>query len=137
MRSAGTASPGRLPIRSAICVGNVGSRCSIEAEPSVVGASHLVPAENTVDRTNLKDPFPAISVGEGVGGAMVVASTYGVDVDLPAMAADARRLHAPDAELVLASASPLPEIMVSMADRLGFAVRVVEVDPPWAAAERT
>jgi hypothetical protein len=65
--------------------------------PGLVGASALERHEGPLPRPNVKDPWPAVGVGDGT----VVVCSVGVDLDLVAFAADAR-LHAdPDARLVL------------------------------------
>src|SRR6478735_4262888 len=52
-------------------------------DPGLVGATLLRPVESTVSRRNLRDPHPAFAVGQLADGeAVVVACTYGVDVDL-------------------------------------------------------
>jgi len=78
-------------------------RSVLVRSPELVGARSLEPAEPTIARDNVLDPAPAIAVGEAHdGGAIVVAASTGVDLDLVPSAADARLAHAPGARLVLA-----------------------------------
>lgn len=66
-------------------------RWRVIAEPAVVGAVTMAPAEPPVMRSNLKDPVPCVSVGHDADGRAVVAvCTTGVDLDLVPYAADAR-----------------------------------------------
>jgi hypothetical protein len=102
------------------------------AEPDLVGATVLRPVESTVSRRNLRDPHPAFAVGSLTDGSpVVVACTYGVDVDLLPLAADVREREAPDAELVVVSAGDLPPSVHSLAARMSGTVRFVRVAAPW------
>lgn len=77
-------------------------RCDVLAAPERVGASVLRAAEPPVPRRNVKDPVPCVAIGETpMGAPMVVVCSTGIDLDLVPFAADARRRHAPGAELVL------------------------------------
>lgn len=77
-------------------------RTVVIADPAVVGANHLEPAEPVVARDNIKDLAPAVAVGTTVDGRdLVVACSVGIDLDLVPAAADARARHAPAAELRL------------------------------------
>lgn len=76
-------------------------RHQVLAEPSLAGAARLTAAEPTVRRSSVKSVAPAIAVGHDDDGAVVVACSTGVDLDLVPAAADARSAHAPDARLVL------------------------------------
>jgi hypothetical protein len=77
-------------------------RSALVARPAMVGASALEPAEPTVARADIRDASPAIAVGSGPQGRVVVAASTGVDLDLVPAAADARAALAPGATLVLA-----------------------------------
>jgi hypothetical protein len=71
-------------------------------DPSLIGAAALEPAEPTIERTNLKDPAPAIAFGQDdAGRPLVVACSVGVDLDLVPSAADARAALSPGARLLL------------------------------------
>ena len=76
-------------------------RSKIIGDPGAVGAARLRPAEPTVARDSLKDVMPAIAVGDDDHGAVVVACSVGIDLDLVPAAADARLVHAPGARLVV------------------------------------
>jgi hypothetical protein len=77
-------------------------RCDVLDAPERVGARSLLAAEPPVPRRNVKDPVPCVAVGETVGGKpLVVVCSTGIDLDLVPFAADARRRHAPGAQLVL------------------------------------
>jgi len=107
-------------------------RHMVIAEPDLVGATFLRPIESTVSRRNLRDPHPAFAVGSLADGSpVVVACTYGVDVDLLPLAADVRDREAPDAELVVVSAGDLPASVHSLADRMAGTVRFVRLAAPW------
>ncbi len=72
------------------------------AEPSLVGATELTPAEPVLPRDSLNDIAPAVATGIAADGQpLVVVTSTGIDLDLVPAAADARLLHAPDAHLVL------------------------------------
>ncbi len=107
-------------------------RRTVLTAPELVGATELEPAETTVERDSLREVHPAIAVGHGPAGTMVVVATHGIDVDLLPMAADARELHAPGAELVVVSSAALPAPVRALAGRLSGGVRFVEIPPPWA-----
>jgi hypothetical protein len=77
-------------------------RRAVIAEPSLVGAVDLVPAEPVLPRDSLNDVAPAVAVGTTTDGRpLVVVTSTGIDLDLVPAAADARQLHAPGARLVL------------------------------------
>jgi hypothetical protein len=77
-------------------------RSMVVDRPEVVGAAHLQPIEPTLARDGLKDVAPAVAFGEdAAGGAVVVACSVGIDLDLVPAAADARLANAPDARLVV------------------------------------
>ena len=65
--------------------------------PDLVGASLLERDEGPLPRPNVKDPWPAVAVGDEV----VVVCSVGVDVDLVPYASDARAIADPGARLVL------------------------------------
>ena len=67
------------------------------ARPELVGAAHLERHEGPAPRPSVKEPWPAVAVGDG----LVVVTSVGIDLDLVPFAADARLAAAPDASLVL------------------------------------
>lgn len=72
-------------------------------EPQLVGLATLQPAQGPHPRTNLRDPGIAMALGSRADGEpVIVACAVGVALDLVPLAADARALVAPDAELLLA-----------------------------------
>lgn len=74
----------------------------VVADPSLVGASELSPAEPVLPRESLNDISPAVAVGRDADGEpLVVVCSTGIDLDLVPAAADARLLHAPQARLRL------------------------------------
>ena len=108
-------------------------RTSLVADPSLVGLRSLMPVEATEPRPNLRDPHPAMAVGEGPGGTVVVACTIGVDVDLLPLAEDVRRREAPDASLLIVhpEASPLPPAAMAAGEWLARPPSVVAAPAPW------
>lgn len=77
-------------------------RALLVERPTVVGATHLAPADPTIARDGVKDVAPAIAFGaDDAGSPVVVACSVGIDLDLVPAAADARLVHAPDARLVV------------------------------------
>lgn len=81
-------------------------RSAILTDPSLVGASELLPVTSTSPRQNLKEEAVATAVGTAIDGSeVVVVSSVGVYLDLVPTAADDRLTHGPDARLLLA----LPE----------------------------
>jgi hypothetical protein len=65
--------------------------------PDVVGSSLLERHEGPIARPNVKDPWPAVAVGDD----LVVVCSVGVDLDLVPYASDARAIADPGARLVL------------------------------------
>lgn len=77
-------------------------RSRLMAHPDRIGLSVLHPAEGAVPRPNLRDRAVAFGLGtRSDGSPVVVACSVGVDLDLVPSAADARLVHAPDADLLL------------------------------------
>jgi hypothetical protein len=105
-------------------------RHRLVAEPALVGAASLEPAEPTLARDDLRDVATAVAVGvDADGSRLVVACSSGVDLDLVPAAADARAAHAPGARLVLALA-PRDALPVTrrLAAALAEPAQVVELD---------
>jgi hypothetical protein len=66
-------------------------RAKLIADPSIVGATALLPLSPPVPRTNLKDAVPASAVGtDGDGHDLLVVCSVGIDLDLVPTAADVR-----------------------------------------------
>ena len=91
-------------------------------EPARLGAGSLRPADPPVVRTNIKDPVPAVAIGESPAGRPIVAVfSTGIDLDLVPFSLDARAMHAPDADLVVVvpprDVSPVTEAIAAMAER--------------------
>jgi hypothetical protein len=100
------------------------------AHPELVGAAALARHEGPLPRPNVKDPWPAVAVGDGV----VVVTSVGVDLDVVPFAADARLAVDPAARLVLV----LPErdahpVTRELAARLRSPAEVVTVGADWRA----
>ncbi len=108
-------------------------RASIVADPASIGLQSLRPVETTEPRPNLRDPHPAMAVGDGPDGTVVVACTMGVDVDLLALAEDVRRREAPDAPLLVVhpEASPLLPSALAAGEWLARPPSVVASPAPW------
>jgi hypothetical protein len=109
-------------------------RSMVVADPSLVGATVLEPADMTTEQTGLKDVHPAAATGVDLQGrALVVVCSTGVDLALVPLAADTRELHDPDARLVLA----LPgrdhhSATVTLAGLLRHGAELVDLAPGWA-----
>jgi hypothetical protein len=69
----------------------------VVADPSLVGAVHLERHEGPLPRPSVKDPWPAVSIGDG----LVVVCSVGIDLELVPFASDARLAVDPSARLVL------------------------------------
>jgi hypothetical protein len=98
------------------------------ADPSVVGAAFLERHEGPLARPGVKEPWPAVAVGDG----KVVVCSVGIDLDLVPFAADARLAADPGAELVLV----VPErdahpVTLALAAALREPARVVTVPGDW------
>jgi hypothetical protein len=66
-------------------------RASLINDPSIVGATRLMPSDPPVPRSNVKDPVPCVAVGHDINGqAVTVVCSVGIDLDLVPFAADAR-----------------------------------------------
>jgi len=108
-------------------------RSVVLADPQLVGASALRPAEPTLPRDSVKDTMAAIAVGSDPdGGGVVVACSVGIDLDLVPSAADARAVHDPTARLVVV----VPErdahpVTARLAARLRSPATVVTVAGDW------
>jgi len=78
-------------------------RSQLLADPSLVGADHLMPLAPTVEPPDLRTPWPAPATGVDTDGRpLVVVASVGVDLDLVPAAADARLADGRGARLVLA-----------------------------------
>ncbi len=78
-------------------------RADLLADPSLVGAASLRPADMTTEPAGMKDTHPAAAIGESVDGeALLVICSTGFDLALVPLAADTRALHDPAARLVIA-----------------------------------
>lgn len=108
-------------------------RETVVDRPEVVGAAELRPVETSIEAAGIKDAHPAAAVGrDAQGGPVVVVCSTGVDLGLVPLAADTRRLHSPDARLVLA----VPErdqhrATRSLAALLRDPAELVGVEPAW------
>ncbi len=108
-------------------------RSTVLADPGMVGASELRAAETPHEPGGLRDRHPAAAIGTGLGGEpVVVVCSVGVDLALVPVAADTRRLHAPDARLVLAlPARDHHDATRSLAGTLRHPAELVAVEPEW------
>lgn len=101
------------------------------ARPELVGAARLERHEGPVPRPNVKDPWPAVTAGDGT----VAVCSVGIDLDLVPFAADARLAAQPDARLVVV----VPErdahpVTRALAAALLEPAEVVAVPGDWRAA---
>jgi hypothetical protein len=110
-------------------------RARLLAEPSRIGLRELRPAPAAIPRTNLRDKGVAIATGARPDGhPVVVACSVGIDLDVVPAAADARLLHAPDADLLVV----VPErdahpVTVALAARLARPAEVIALPGDWRA----
>jgi hypothetical protein len=98
------------------------------ARPDLVGASSLSRHAGPLPRPNVKDPWPAVLIGDGV----VVVTSVGIDLDLVPFASDARLAVDSGARLVLV----LPErdahpVTRQLAALLTVPAEVVTVGADW------
>lgn len=103
-------------------------RSIVVADPERFGLPPLTPVQPPLPRADLRDNGIAPALGDGV----VVACSVGVDLDLVPSAADARAMHAPDAELVLL----VPEVDAlpttrRLAAALKAPARIITVPADW------
>ena len=69
-------------------------RANVIANPSLIGAADLAPADPPIGRPNIKDPIPCVATGADASGQPVTAVfSSGIDLSLVPFAADARALH--------------------------------------------
>lgn len=108
-------------------------RSRLTSHPERIGLVSLRPVEGAIPRPNLRDRAVAHALGVGAdGGSVVVACSTGIDLDLIPSAADARLVHAPEAELLVV----VPErdahpVTTALAARLVRPARVVTVPEDW------
>ncbi|HKY15043.1 MAG TPA: hypothetical protein VJM33_08970 [Microthrixaceae bacterium] len=108
-------------------------RHAVIADPAVLGLRSLSAVETTVERDSLREFHPAVALGtDETGRSSLVACTYGVDIDLLPMAADARAVHATDAALVIVAPEVLPDAIRQLAERLPGEVRFAKIAAPWS-----
>lgn len=78
-------------------------RSRVLAQPSLVGAAHLVPVPPVVEPPDLRTTSPSPAVGETLDGEpLVVVCSTGIDLDLVPSAADTRLRDARGGRLVVA-----------------------------------
>lgn len=80
-------------------------RARVLRDPGLVGAKKLNVAEPPVQRENVKDSVPCCAIGEDEQGPIVLVFVAGIDLDAVPFAADARSSLAPDARLLIVTAS--------------------------------
>jgi hypothetical protein len=108
-------------------------RARLLADPSRIGVRQLHPKPAAVPRQNLRDKGVAIATGTGLGGQpVVVACSVGIDLDVVPAAADARLLHAPEADLLVV----VPErdahpVTLALAARLARPAEVIALPGDW------
>ncbi len=108
-------------------------RSTVVADPSLVGAAQLAPADMTSEPGGIKEAHPAAAIGADVDGTpvLVVCST-GVDLSLVPRAADTRELHDSSARLVLAlPPQDLHPATTTLVNLLRRPAEVVAVTPGW------
>lgn len=95
--------PGAAPHPLNALVPERGLRSRVLAQPSLVGAAHLVPVPPVVEPPDLRTATPSPAVGETLDGEpLVVVCSTGIDLDLVPAAADTRVRDARGGRLVVA-----------------------------------
>ncbi len=119
------------PLRS--LAGERWLRARLIADPSIIGAHVLAAAEGPEPRMSVKEPQPAVAVGQRPDGSPVVAVTsVGVDLELVPYAADARAMHDPAADLVVAvPARDALAVTIALAAMARPPARVVAIEGDW------
>lgn len=103
-------------------------RSIVVDDPSHFGLPALIPVQPPLPRADLRD----VSIAPALGDGVVVACSVGIDMDLVPSAADARAMHAPDAELVLLV--PEPDALPTthrLAAALKQPARIITVPADW------
>lgn len=80
-------------------------RARVLRNPEIIGVRTLSAAQPPVPRENVKDSVPCCAVGEDEHGPVVTVFVAGIDLDAVPFAADARSHLAPDARLLIVTAS--------------------------------
>ncbi len=103
-------------------------RSIVVGDPGRFGLPPLTPVQPPLPRADLRD----VSIAPAVGDGVLVACSVGIDMDLVPSAADARAMHAPDAELVLLV--PEPDALPTthrLAAALKQPARIITVPADW------
>jgi hypothetical protein len=105
-------------------------RSIVISDPGLVGAESLTPVEPPLPRLDLR----ATAIAPAIGIGIVVACSVGVDPNVVPSAADARALHASDAELVIVvpEGDDVPPTR-RVAAALKRPARIVTVPSNWSA----
>lgn len=108
-------------------------RHQVLADPGLVGAASLEPAEGPEPRAGLRDVAIAVALGSRPDGSpVVVVTSDGVDLETVPRAGDARAWHAPDAELVVVVPSHnLHPATARLAARLARPAQVLDIAAEW------
>jgi hypothetical protein len=108
-------------------------RSRLIAEPGRIGLASLQAAEGAIPRPNLRDRAVAFGLGTRLDGApVVVACSVGIDLDAVPSGADARLVHAPEADLIVVvperDAHPVTQALVA---RLAHPAELVALAGDW------
>ncbi|MGI8661611.1 MAG: hypothetical protein ACR2LQ_00170 [Acidimicrobiales bacterium] len=108
-------------------------RWVVRGDPSLAGARALEPVPSPRPRAGLRDRDVACATATLLDDApAVVVCSVGVDVDLVPLAAEARALYAPDAELILVvPARDVHRATTGLATALRHPARIVAVEGEW------
>jgi hypothetical protein len=108
-------------------------RWVLRGEPDRVGAVEIEPVPSPHPRSGLRERDVACATATlGDGSPAVIVASVGVDIDLVPLAADARALAAPEAELVLAlPARDVHRSTTGLASALVRPARVVPIEGDW------
>ncbi len=102
-------------------------RWQVQADPSILGLSHLVPVDPPVPRQSMKHPEPCVAHGvDDAGRAVAVVFSSGVDLDLIPFVADVAPSVADDVDRLLV-AVPERDLVAITRDLASLLARPVEL----------
>ena len=107
-------------------------RAQLLAEPAIAGLVTLRAVVPGSPRLNVRDPVPAVGLGETADGALVlVVCSVGVDLELIPEAADLLVLHHAERVVVASPARDQLPLLRRLAKRLRVPVEFVPVEGDW------
>jgi hypothetical protein len=104
-------------------------RARLMAEPALIDATHVEPADPPIARANVKDDVPCVAVADIDGAATTVVCSAGVDLDAVPYATDARLATGVEACVVAVPAGSDLRIQHELAGMVRAPLRLVGVQP--------